>query len=56
MNKLDELKKDSEKRSERIQILITPQLLDRLKAVKSETGASVSEIVNRAIESYLEDI
>lgn len=56
MNKLEELKKDFEKRSERIQILLTPSQLERLKAIKTETGASVSEIVNRAIESYLEDL
>ena len=56
MNKLEELKRDSETRSERVQILVTPQLLERLKEIKSETGASVNEIINRAIESYLEDI
>jgi predicted DNA-binding protein len=54
--KLEELKRDFEKRSERIQILLTPSQLERLKEIKSETGASVSEIFNRAIESYLEDI
>lgn len=55
-DKLADLKKVSEPRSRRVQILITPQLHDRMKAISAETGASVNEIVNKAIEAYLEDL
>lgn len=55
-DKIAELKRASEPRSRRVQILITPQLHDRLKEISAEYGASVNEIINKAIESYIEDL
>ena len=55
-DKLSELKKASESRSRRVQILITPKLHDRLKEISAEYGASVNEIINKAIETFIEDI
>ena len=55
-DKLAELKRVSESRSRRVQILITPQLHDRLKEISAEYGASVNEIINKAIETFIEDI
>lgn len=54
--KLSKLKRSSESRSKRVQLLITPQLHDRLKEISSETGASVNEIINTAIEVYIEEL
>jgi len=58
---LTELKKASDvrsksKRSKRVQILITPQTFSKLKEISADTGASVNEIINRAIESFIEDL
>ncbi len=54
---IEELKRlaDStpETRSKRMQLLVTPTMFDTLKALSSETGLSVNEIVNIAIGEYL---
>ena len=55
-NKLDELRKSSENRSKRVQILITPQTYDKLKEISEDTGASVNGIINKAIESFIADL
>lgn len=54
--KIAELRKESESRSKRVQILITPNTYNNLKALSEESGASINEIINRSIESYLTDI
>ena len=54
--KLDGLRKNSEARSRRVQLLITPQTHDRLKEISEEYGASVNEIINKAIELFIEDL
>lgn len=55
-DKLAELKKGSDPRSKRVQLLITPQMHEKLKSISEESGASVNEIINKAIESYIKDI
>ncbi len=55
-DKLADLRKTSESRTKRVQILIPPQMHEKLKEISAEYGASVNEIINKAIESYLEDI
>lgn len=55
-DKLADLRRASEPRSKRVQILITTQLHDKLKEVSASTGASVNEIINKAIESYVADL
>ena len=52
-DKLTDLKKASAKKSKRVQPLITPELFDKLKRIKEDTGASVNEIITQAIESSL---
>ena len=42
-----------ETRSKRLQLLVTPTMFDTLKALSSETGLSVNEIINVAIGEYL---
>lgn len=42
-----------EKKSERMQILITPSMVETLKAVSEETGLSKNEIVNLALANFL---
>lgn len=55
-DKLEDLKRVSEPRSKRVQILIPPQLHDKMKEISAETGASVNEIINKALEAYLSDL
>lgn len=40
-------------KTERLVVLITPDQLKALKREKKKTGATVGEIVRRAIEGYL---
>ena len=54
--KLAELKRSSGTRSRRIQLLITPQMHDKLRSISEETGASVNEIINKSIESYIRNL
>ena len=54
--KLAELKRSSGSRSRRVQVLITPQMHDKLKNISEETGASVNEIINKSIESYIRNL
>ena len=42
-----------ETRSKRMQILVTPTMFDTLKALSTETGLSVNEIVNVALSEYI---
>ena len=44
---------DSERKSKRMQILVTPTLFNALKAMSEVTGRSVNELVNRALTEYL---
>ena len=54
---MEQLKKIAENtpetRSKRMQILVTPTMFDTLKALSSETGLSVNEIINVALNEYL---
>ncbi len=55
-DKLTDLKKASDTKSRRVQILLTPAIHDKLKEISEETGASVNKIVNKAIETFIEDL
>jgi hypothetical protein len=54
IEKLRELgEKTPETRSKRVQLLLTPSMFDALKALSADTGLSVNEIINIALEEYL---
>lgn len=55
-DKLTDLRKASDTRSRRVQILLTPRTHDKLKEISENTGASVNEIINQAIETFIEDL
>lgn len=54
IEKLRELgEKTPETRSKRVQLLLTPSMYDVLKALSADTGLSVNEIINIALNDYL---
>lgn len=54
IEKLRELgEKTTETRSKRVQLLLTPSMFDALKALSADTGLSVNEIINVALNEYL---
>lgn len=54
IQKLKERAKDTpESKSKRIQVLVTPTMFDSLKSLKEDTGLSVNEIINLALEEYM---
>lgn len=55
-SKLADLKTGSETRSKRVQILIPPQMHNKLKEISESTGASINEIINKSIEQYITDL
>lgn len=55
-DKLTDLKKASDTKSRRVQILLTPAIHDKLKEISKKTGASVNKIINKAIETFIEDL
>ena len=54
--KLTDLKKASDTKSRRVQILLTPATHDKLKEISNKTGASVNKSINKAIETVIEDL
>lgn len=55
-SKLADLRAESETRSKRVQILITPQMHSKLREISEKTGASINEIINKSIEQYIGDL
>ena len=55
-DKLTDLKKASDTKSRRVQILLTPATHDKLKEISKKTGASVNKIITKAIETFIEDL
>lgn len=54
IQKLKELAEDTpERRSKRLQLLLTPTMFDTLKSLSADTGLSVNELVNIALDEYL---
>lgn len=45
-----------EVRSKRVQLLLQPSVVDRMKALAKSEGASVNEMYNRAVAYYLEAV
>ncbi len=54
--KLAELKKESETRSRRVQLLITPKMHDKLKEIADQADTSVNQVIFKAIETFIEDL
>ena len=55
-DKLNDLRKAGAKKTQRVQLVITPELFDKLKAISASTGASVNGIITKAIETFIEDL
>lgn len=55
-DKLTDLKKTPDTKSRRVQILLTPATHDKLREISKKTGASVNKIINKAIETFIEDL
>lgn len=45
-----------EVRSKRVQLLLQPSVVDRMKALAKSEGASINEMYNRAVAYYLEAV
>lgn len=54
IKRLRELAEDTpERRSERMQILVTPTMAQAIETLSKETGQSKNEIVNLALSEFL---
>ena len=53
LQQLKESKTNTETKSRRMQILVTPSMHDALKALAKEKDLSMNEIVNDALTKYL---
>ena len=42
-----------ESRSRRVQLLIAPSLYDEIKVMADESGVSVNEVINAALNEYV---